>query len=233
MSIPKILHYCWFGNKPLGRDTVRFIQGWKKLCPDYQIRRWDESNSPWKDSLYAQQAYQEKKWAFVSDYVRLKVLWEYGGIYLDTDVELKKSLDGFLDTACFIGFEEPYRLGSAVIGAEPKQAWIGELLADYEKKSFLKEDNMLDLTANTRIITQYLIKHEGLALNNTKQFLNNGLMVYSSDYFSPKSYDTGRFCSSEHTVAIHHFEGSWLSCFDKYKHRLGCILRRVYGVREK
>ena len=103
--IPKIIHYCWFGRKPKSEEFNKYLESWKRFCPDYEIKEWNESNFDLNKNDYCREAYEAKKWAFVADYVRLKVLEKYGGIYMDTDVELIKSLDKFLHYNAFMCFE--------------------------------------------------------------------------------------------------------------------------------
>ena len=146
MSIPKIIHYCWFGGGPISPESRKCIESWKKYCPDYKIIEWNEQNFEISQNRYAQQAYEAKKYAFVSDYVRLAVLYEYGGIYLDTDVELVRPLDELLEHKGFIGMEHsapsPYgrtllvNTGSGV-GAEPGCEMIGKMLAAYRNAAFI------------------------------------------------------------------------------------------------
>ena len=127
--IPKIIHYCWFGNKKIPKDFQKYIEGWKKLSPDYEIKEWNEQNFPFQKSLYCRQAYKAQKWAFVTDYARFRILYEYGGIYLDTDVELIKPLDSLLEECekagiqGFMGIERPETGDVApglICAAEPK-----------------------------------------------------------------------------------------------------------------
>ena len=158
MSIPKIIHYCWFGGGSISAESQKCMESWKKYCPDYKIIEWNEQNFDISTNRYAQQAYEAKKYAFVSDYVRLAVLYEYGGIYLDTDVELVRPLDELLEYKGFIGMERsapsPYgrtllvNTGSGV-GAEPGCEMIGKMLAGYRNAAFIQETGEPDLRACT------------------------------------------------------------------------------------
>ena len=159
MSIPKIIHYCWFGGGPISPESRKCMESWKKYCPDYKIMAWTEQNFDISANRYAQQAYAAKKYAFVSDYARLVVLYRYGGIYLDTDVELVRPLDELLEHKGFIGMEHsvpsPYgrtllvNTGSGV-GAEPGCEMIGKMLAGYRNASFLQETGEPDLCTCTQ-----------------------------------------------------------------------------------
>ena len=177
MSIPKIIHYCWFGGGPISPESRKCIESWKKYCPDYKIIEWNEQNFEISQNRYAQQAYEAKKYAFVSDYVRLAVLYEYGGIYLDTDVELVRPLDELLEHKGFIGMEHsapsPYgrtllvNTGSGV-GAEPGCEMIGKMLAAYRNAAFVQETGEPDLRTCTQRDTPLFTK-AGLQLHPAGQ----------------------------------------------------------------
>ena len=146
MSIPKIIHYCWFGGKPKPELAEKCIKSWKKHCPDYEIREWNEDNYDLAAApLYVRQAYEAKKWAFVTDYVRLQVVYECGGIYLDTDVELKKNLDSLLGYSAYFGFEDGKWIATGLgFGAEQGTPILQELMDDYRDIPFLLEDGSED-----------------------------------------------------------------------------------------
>ena len=151
--IPKIIHYCWFGNNPKDEQTLKYIEGWKKLLPDYELREWNEKDLSKVNNKYVEEAYQSKKWAFVSDYFRLYALYNEGGIYFDTDVEVRKSFDEFLNLDFFIGselFEKNKQIGKAVIGAKVKSPIIERLLKEYDDISFIMKDGSFDCVPNTR-----------------------------------------------------------------------------------
>ena len=146
--IPKIIHYVWVGGKPLTPLAKKCIASWKKYCPDYEIRRWDENNFNINENLYCKEAYENKKWAFVSDYIRVKVLYDYGGIYMDTDVEVIKPLDRFLVHKAFSGYENETSIPTGIIASEKKGKWIEALLRDYDDKKFILEDKKMNLETN-------------------------------------------------------------------------------------
>jgi len=207
-KIPKIIHYCWFGDKPLPSLAIHCLESWKKYCPDYQIIQWNEKNFDINSSLYTAQAYKAKKFAFVSDYVRLWALYYYGGIYVDTDLEIIKNIDEFLYYDFFSGFESNTHVPTAIMGAKKSHHLIEELLNDYDKDSFIK-NNKFDLTPNTQRITNYLIKKYNLIINNKNQVLGGDIYLFSNDYFSPK--DITGIHLTDNSYTIHHFSGSWLS----------------------
>lgn len=134
--IPKIIHYCWFGGKEKPELVNIYIATWKEFCPDYKIIEWNESNFDVAENDYCREAYEAHKWAFVSDYVRLKVLYEYGGIYMDTDVEVVKTFDEFLHYGAFSGYESKDKIPTGTMGGSAKNEWIKLLLDDYDSRHF-------------------------------------------------------------------------------------------------
>lgn len=218
MSIPKIIHYCWFGGGPINPENRKCMESWKKYCPDYKIIEWNEQNFDISTNCYAQQAYEAKRYAFVSDYVRLAVLYRYGGIYLDTDVELVRPLDELLEHKGFIGMEHsapsPYgrtllvNTGSGV-GAEPGCEMIGKMLAAYRNAAFIQETGEPDLRTCTQRDTPLFTK-AGLQQKDEQQELD-GFLVLPTDCFSPFDYVTERMHRTPHTFGIHYYSGSWQS----------------------
>lgn len=204
--IPKIIHYCWFGGeKP--QEVKIFIDGWRKLCPDYEIIEWNERTFDINCCAYVREAYECRRFAFVSDVARLKALYEFGGIYLDTDVEVLKNLNRFLTHKAFVGFENDNFLSTAIIGCEKNNVWIANCLKYYENKHFL-EAGIQNLRTNVDIITEITVSM-GLKLNNTFQEISGLLSIYPKDVFSPKSWQDGRIYKTKDTVCIHHFKASW------------------------
>ena len=207
--IPKIIHYCWFGGKPLSAETEQYIATWRAQCPDYEIKRWDETTFDVNMCPYAKEAYEAKKWAFLADYARLWALEKYGGVYMDTDVELIKPLDGFLSESAFCGFEEKGVLCTALMGSEPGGKWVRALLEGYRDRHFLLADGSFDETTNVTVISQQTEKLFGLAMDGTAQKAEGVLTLYPRDRFSPMDFATGRIDRTENTAAIHHFVASW------------------------
>ncbi|MBU3159856.1 glycosyl transferase [Clostridium frigoris] len=215
MSIPKIIHYCWFGRNSLPPLAKECIDSWKKYCPDYEIIEWNEDNFDINSNKYVKQAYKAKKYAFVTDYVRLYVLYAYGGIYMDTDVEVLKSLDKFLKNEAFSGFETIQTVPTGIMACVKKFPFFNELLSYYDSRDFMKKDGSYDLTTNVTIITDYCIQN-GLKLNNTLQTVK-GFAFYPKNYFCPKDHLSGNIHLTSETYTIHHFAGSWISRKDKMK----------------
>lgn len=218
--IPKIIHYCWFGKGEIPEIEQKCIESWKKYCPDYEIKRWDETNYDVHKVKYMSDAYKEKKWSFVSDYARVDIIYQYGGIYLDTDVELVKPLDDFLDKKMFCGFEsrDPLMDKKGIsyensvnfglgFGAEKENQILADTLELYKNLSFYKEDGSLNLMACPHYQTEVLIRH-GLIPDRRHQVIEE-CEIYPPEYFSPKSYLTGKIECTKETVSIHHFRVSW------------------------
>lgn len=211
--IPKIIHYCWVGKNPKPQAVLYCIESWKKFCPDYEIREWNESNYDFSKNLYMKQAYEAGKWGFVPDYARLDIIYQYGGIYLDTDVEIVKGFDALLDQAAFMGFEntgdgEFFVNCGHGFGAEAHNEVIRQVRDFYNHISFLNEDGTPNLLASPYFTTQSLRKI-GLKQENRDQQLS-GIMVYASDVLCPKNFRTGKVKMTSRTVSIHHFTASWV-----------------------
>ena len=206
--IPKIIHYCWFGNGDIPARDLKCIESWRIYCPDYKIIIWNEKNYDITKNKYMYEAYKAGKFGFVPDYARLDIVYKYGGIYLDTDVELLKPLDALLDNEAFCGFENKdfvaFGLG---FGAQPKNAILKELRDLYDTLEFKNVDGTLNLTPSPYYQTQCLLKF-GLKRDGKTQEIN-GFKVFSIDYFNPKNYSTGEIKITENTYSIHHFHMSW------------------------
>lgn len=206
--IPKVIHYCWFGRSPLPDKYRKWMESWRKFCPDYEIREWNEDNYDITKNQYMYEAYQHKKWGFVPDYARLDIIYEHGGIYLDTDVELVGSLDDMLFQNGFAGFqqEEFINLGHG-FGAVKGLPLIQEMRDDYDNLHFVKPDGNLNLTPSPVYQTDFLLG-QGLRLNGEYQKLQD-FVIYPEKMFSAKSFFTRRVRTAEYTRAIHHFDASW------------------------
>lgn len=211
--IPKIIHYCWVGDAPKPQSVLYCIESWKKNCPDYEIREWNESNYDFTKNMYMRQAYEAKKWGFVPDYARLDIIYQFGGIYLDTDVELIKSLDELLDQKAFMGFEntgdgEFFVNCGHGFGAEAHHKIIGAARDLYDHVQFLSEDGTYNLLPSPHYTTQTLRRY-GLVQEDKDQRLPD-MVVYASDVLCPKNFRTGIIHQTPRTVSIHHFTASWM-----------------------
>ncbi len=207
--IPKIIHYCWFGRKPLPDEVKKNIKSWEKFCPGYQIKEWNEDNFDVTSNIYVQEAYESCKWAFVTDYVRLFAMVTEGGIYMDTDVEVLRPLDEFLHHHAFSGFETDTDIPTGIMASEKGFPLFQKLLQDYNNRHFILPDGQFDLTSNVYTITQACLPY-GLIQNNQFQILN-GFAIYPKDFFCPKDHRTGIISCTSNTVTIHHFSGSWVT----------------------
>lgn len=228
-KIPKIIHYCWFGGNPLSESILHYISTWKEYCPEYEIKQWDETNFDVTSNIYVNEAYNSQQWAFVTDYVRLYVLYNYGGIYMDTDVELLENIDNFLIHSAFTGFEDETRILTAIMGAEKKNIWIEYLLQYYDNKHFIGEDGSIDKTTNVTTITNMTKEKYNIKLDNTYQVLSGGLVIYPNEYFSPKNYKNGQIKLTKKTYCIHHFNGSWHSTKEKKEYFDAMRVRKILG----
>lgn len=206
--IPKKIHYCWFGRNPLPDDVKRYIESWKKYCPDFEIKRWDEDSFDINTCEYIKEAYEKKKWAFVTDYVRLHALVNEGGIYMDTDVEVVQTLTPFLEHSAFSGFQDEKSIPTGIMACEPGFPLFAELLGDYKGRHFINPDGSCNTTTNVSYITKSCLE-KGLRLNNTFQIID-GFALYPSEVFCAKSPTDGKLFANENTVTIHHFAGSWI-----------------------
>ena len=210
--IPKIIHYCWFGGNPLPENVSKCIESWKKCCPDYEIKQWNENNYDINKFQYVKEAYEAKKWAFVSDLARLDIIYNEGGIYLDTDVEVIRSLDSLLDNKCFLAIEQPshYIATGLGFGAEKENPCIKEMLDEYRGAKFKLAEGIYDTTVpcparNTAPFYKY-----GFNLEIDKPVNLGGAMVYPPEYFCPFERKINELKITENTYSIHHYDASWV-----------------------
>ena len=223
-KIPKVIHYCWFGKQKLSDEVLKCIDSWKRKCPDYEIIRWSEDNYDITNNRYIKQAYEQKKWSFVTDYVRLDVIYKYGGIYLDVDVELIKNLDDLLEYDAFFGFENKDYIATGLgFGAVPKQTIIKDMRDMYNELKFVNNDNSLNQITcpiyNTEIIRKY-----GFIINGRTQMKNN-VCIFSPEYFAPYDYITTQINITNNTYSIHWYNMSWKSIGEKRNIR---IIQNIY-----
>jgi hypothetical protein len=216
--IPKKIHYCWFGRGQMPELALKCIESWKKYLPEYEIKEWNEDNFDLDLYPYVREAYDNRKFAFVTDVVRLYALYHEGGVYMDTDVEVLKPLDPFLNHTAFSGFENATQVPTGIMASEKGGVWAKENLDYYNGRHFLKEDGSIDIETNVIIITDYMLKC-GLKQNNTYQDFPGLITFYPNDYFCPKSYVDGKIYKTDNTVTIHHFAGSWLPWEDQFMNR--------------
>lgn len=210
MSINKVINYCWFGHGPIPDKEINCIKSWKKFFPGYEIKLWNEENFDYQSCAFAKQAYEHKKYAFVSDYARAKILYEYGGLYLDTDVKILKSFTDLLENSNAIaGFERKAFVGTAVIGCQKHDPCIKELLEYYEMHDFIQSDGSFDNIANVSILTD-ILKSQGLIPSGKRQCVA-GFEIYNRELFYPKKLSETEFNVTDETAAIHMCSNSWLT----------------------
>lgn len=209
--IPKKIHYCWFSGNPIPDKLQKCIDSWRRFCPDYEIIRWDESNFDVNKYLYTRQAYESQRWSFISDVARLDILFQNGGIYLDTDVELLRNLDELLFQPAFCATEKWGVANSGgCSGAQAGNPCIEEMLNSRKNIPFLHENGMPNLMSSGYYETLPLIKN-GYRINGETQLIAGGqLAVYASDFFHPFDYISGETHITENTFSIHYFSGTWL-----------------------
>lgn len=226
--IPKTIHYCWFGNKDLPKVYREYMKSWTRFMPDFQIKRWDESNFNIDEYPFTRKAYSLGKMAFVSDYARLKILYEHGGVYFDTDVELIGSINDLLDKGGFMGFEKDSNsprgcvlnvnigLGFAV---EPNNQIIKEVIDYYDTHV---DDEYLTVVV---IVTDILKKH-GLKCSDNPVTID-GITIYPCDYFCPIEFMSTKLDITSNTRSIHHYSASWLTWKDRLMLKKEQVIRKV------
>lgn len=217
--IPKVIHYCWFGGKPLPSDVKKCLTSWRRFCPDYQIICWDETNFDVSQHPFCESAYAQGAWSFVSDWARLKVIYDNGGIYLDTDVELVKNLDFLLDNLCYIGIQQNGRLCNTGLGfgAEKANPVVNAMLDKYRTLKF-------DVTQMSQLacpFSNHSVFSE-LGYSYTDEIVNlKDATVYPCRFFdpiAPGKDSENMFCSE--TVSIHHYSNSWGSLNERVKRKI-------------
>ncbi len=208
-KIPKIIHYCWFGRGKKPADVLYYIDTWKRCLPEYKIIEWNEDNfSIEASNHYVREAYECKKWAFISDYVRLYALNLCGGIYFDTDVEVFNSFDPLLNNSCFFGFESKDYLTTAVMGAEKNSPIIQKFMDEYASRHFILEDGRMDTeTTNVVTLTRMMVEY-GLELNGKTQRIGE-VAVFQQSYFSANDFINIFNRYRKTSYAFHHYNASW------------------------
>lgn len=231
MALPKKIHYCWFGDGEKPELVKKCIASWKAFCPDCEIIEWNNSNFDITKNRYMHEAFQARRWSFVSDYARLDIVYEHGGIYLDTDVEIVRSFDELFDGDGFIGFEVPVDQADYTVntgqgfGAKAHDPVIGAMREMYDSLMFIKEDGTQNLQPcpyyNTGALTNL-----GLVADNTLQRVGD-ITVYPAEYFCPVNWKTHKREITENTYSIHHFDASWLTAKEKKKRKRQRVMDQI------
>lgn len=224
LNCEKILHYCWFGPNPIPYEYIGYMDSWKRFCPEFKMKCWNENNFDVNSVKFVKDAYSDGKWAFVSDYVRFYALYNEGGLYVDTDVEFIQPIDDLLSTS-FMGFESCTSVAPGLIlfAKTTYEKFFGEILDIYNNLNYSYE-NRFNISS-PKIVTDFLVKN-GLILDNTFQVIDN-LTIYPMEYFQPwgENWKHKRFFT-QNTRTIHHYKGSWLPKADRDYY----ILKREYGI---
>jgi hypothetical protein len=228
--IPKIIHYCWFGGNPLPELAQKCIASWRKFFPGYEIKEWNETNYDVYKIPYISDAYNAKKYAFVSDYARFDIVYNYGGIYFDTDVEVIKPFDDILDRGGFMGFEDISRVNPGLgIGCSAGLNVFYQIMQFYTVINFINKDGSYNFHTVVEYVTS-ILKQYGLKVENVIQELD-GLIIYPCEYFAPKSPLTGKLVITNNTYSIHHYSASWVSENEKAYYKMKQKLYRIFGNR--
>ena len=219
--IPKIIHYCWFGRNPLPLSAEQCIESWKKFLPDYEIKEWNEDNFDVFSIPYTREAYEQKKYAFVSDYARFWILYNYGGIYFDTDVQVLKKMDDFIANGPFMGIETNGVVGERYpdvaaglgMGAYPKMDFYRKVLQSYAASHFVKTEDPKEGEKVQKTVVDFVTEQlREFGLKKTDKIQNIASMtLYPSEYMCPKNYITNVTTITEKTVTIHHYDATWWS----------------------
>lgn len=233
-KIPKVIHYFWFGRGPKTKLIKKCLKSWKKYCPDYEIKEWNEDNFDVCSCDYAKEAYEAKKWAFVSDYARLWAIYNYGGIYLDTDVELIRSLDTLLQEKAFFASEEGGYINSGLgFGAQKHNSLVKYLLDEYYDIHFARTDGTLDMTPcpvrQTRRIKE---KYKNFKIED-KAFSIDGVSFFPKEYFSPLNSNTRELHKTKNTYGIHWYSATWLPDSQKRLYRKNVIKTKIVNLLQR
>lgn len=229
MYIPKIIHYCWFGGNALPKQARKCIESWKKFLPDYEIRRWDESNFDVYQIDYTKEAYECKKYAFVSDYARFWILYKYGGLYFDTDILVIRDYSGIVKNGPFLGFEQPEVTGDNKthlpndccvnpglgMGCISNNEFLKELLEFYKTLHFKTETDGMDMTTIVQYTTDKLLQR-GLVQNNELQYVAD-FWIYPYDFLCPYNFYTKKCSITDNTISIHLYSQSWHTKYEIIK----------------
>jgi mannosyltransferase OCH1-like enzyme len=229
--IPKMIHYCWFGGNSLPDLAKKCIASWKKYFPEYEIKQWDESNYDVHSIPYTSEAYKSKKYAFVSDYARLDIIYQYGGIYFDTDVEVIRSFDPIIEASSFMGAEDPGRINPGIgFGAVPGLLVLHEILDRYRRMHFINADNTFNTTTIVDLTTEIFTNYN-FTVKDTIQAVAD-VTVYPKEYFNPLEYDTHTVKTTSNTYSIHHGSASWFSPLQTMSTKVHIVICRIFGLRE-
>lgn len=221
--IPRIIHYCWFGRNSLPPLAVKCIDSWRKYLPDYEIREWNEDNYDVHKIPYIAQAYDAKKYAFVSDYARFDIIYKYGGIYFDTDVEVIKPMDDIISNGAFFGLESAGSLAAGLgMASQAGNPIYLEILKSYEASKFIMPDGKQDLTTVVKRVSDIFRKYGFRDIDEIQTVA--GCTIYPPEYFCPISVNDGKLRITDNTRTIHHYAQSWQPKWQKYGRKIALAL---------
>lgn len=228
---PKVIHYCWFGGSPLPELARRCLDSWRKFCPNYEIIEWNETNYDIHTCPFVHEAYQSKKWAFVSDYARFDILYRHGGVYFDTDVELVGPIDDLVEKGPFLGVEQNadhivVNPGLAM-ATPPGHPVYQSVLETYQNGHFINEDGTYNQMTVVKYTTDILRAHGLLEIPEVQCI--EGIWIYPWNYFCPMNYETGELTITENTRSVHYYNASWLTDEEKASHSFGMRMRKLFG----
>lgn len=238
--IPKVIHYCWLSGDPIPEKLQRCMDSWKKFLPDYEFVLWDLERFDINTSQWVKEAFEARKYAFAADYIRLYAVYNYGGVYMDMDVEVIRSMDTLLDRPYLFGFDGETGIEAGIFGAEPHNAFLGKCLDYYADRRFISHDGTCDTYPLPGIMYKILLENyeveKKVSLSVT--CTTDAMQVFPIDYFTAKSLETGKITVTKDTYTIHHFAGSWVSRQMKIKQKiykwimknkpLACVYNNVY-----
>lgn len=228
MAIPKIVHYCWFGGKEKPDSVKKCIESWKRYLPDYELMEWNENNFNIDKLQYTKEAYEAGKYAFVSDVARIEALYQYGGFYMDTDVEVLKSFTPLLDSRCVLGMEEKEYVATSFMGFEKGHPLVKQFLNLYKNLTFFDGKGQIITGTNVAKLTKMLIK-QGFVQENHYQELEDGIKIYPKEFFSPYDYINCYYNITENSYCVHHFAVTWMSKKEQVKKGIKKKIVKVLG----
>lgn len=228
----KYIHYCWFGNNPLPKLAKKCIESWKKYLPDYEIIKWSEENVDINECPFIKEAYENKKWAFVADYARTKAIYEMGGIYFDTDMEITKNIDFLLDNKTFIGVEDSGMIACGVWGEQEKESYLSKkMLEFYRNMEHFPIDDLYSISI-PRLITN-ILKPLGFNMCNVNEIqkLEKEIYVYPREFFYPYSYNRDNNCFTDNTCMIHYYDASWVPKWERRENKIYRMFGKEKGIK--
>jgi mannosyltransferase OCH1-like enzyme len=234
--IPKIIHLCWLSGDPYPAKIARCLETWKKYLPDYEVMLWDTKRFDLNTSIWVRQAFEKKKYAFAADYIRFYALYNYGGVYLDSDVEVLKSFNDLLDLPYFMGAEKAQTPEAAIMGAEKGCDWIKTCLDYYQDRPFINEDGSLNIQTVPDIMIRQIEQIKPIRVLSLEDSLNirqldmqKEVLEFNDAFFSPKVFDSREVEITPYTYAIHHYQNSWFSPKAKAYYRGRAFLVKIFG----